>query len=183
MKLLKTVLFFSLLMFLAAGLPFNKSEAKIYTPYDWAVYDGESLKRDADRMEKSLNEGDIIGVHVMYDTVSRKIAAVEKSIGKVSGKSTRDKLTAKYVKPAKVLRERVIYEVSQMRLLNKIAKSIINNELETAKADLSKLNRLKKRAIEIKKAGGYAPLPKKIDEYLINKEDELRRYLASKEKN
>jgi hypothetical protein len=65
-----------------------------------------------------------------------------------------------------MLKERVIYEVSQYRLLQNIEELYYSGEETKAKSNLSKLDRLKKRAIDIKAAGGYKNLPSIVKDEL-----------------
>ncbi len=122
---------------------------------DDAVNVGDKLANHLETFEKSINSGDIVSINEQYDGFSNDIKKVERAIGKVSGKNKRDNLNAKYVRPAKIARERVIYEVSQYRLINIIEGLFESGHDEKAKQNLAKLDRLKKGAVEIKNAGGY----------------------------
>ncbi|MFD2216453.1 hypothetical protein [Metabacillus endolithicus] len=55
-----------------------------------------------------------------YYNFGSEIKKTERAIGKVSGSASRKSLNDKYVTPAKIARERVIYEVSQVILIKDI---------------------------------------------------------------
>ncbi|MED4533281.1 NlpC/P60 family protein [Metabacillus fastidiosus] len=127
---------------------------------------GESLLNSLSSFERKINSGNLAEINEQYDSFSNKIKAVEKAIGKVSGKANRDNLNNKYVRPAKIARERVIYEISQYRLLKIINDFIATDDMENMKKEMAKLERLQKRAVQIKKDGGYEPLPPQIEAQL-----------------
>ncbi|MCM3410080.1 CAP domain-containing protein [Metabacillus litoralis] len=131
-----------------------------------AVDTGEYLLYLLKNYTKTINSGEIYDIDANYDNLSNQIKKTEKAIGKVSGASTRKALLKKYVNPAKIARERVIYEVSQYRLLKSIGKNAIANKESIVTSDLKKLDRLKRRAVEIKKAGGYQSVPSLITKQL-----------------
>lgn len=123
---------------------------------------GNSLQDRLTTFNKIINSGDIQHIDRLYDDLSKQIKTTEAAIGKVSGKKNRDALLAKYVVNAKIARERVIYEVSQYRLLQKIDNQLSQQQFNQAKSNLAKLSRLKNRAVEIKKTGGYQAVPAAI---------------------
>jgi uncharacterized protein YkwD len=139
-----------------------------------AVNAGEYLLYLLNDFTKTINSGEIYDINAKYDKLSNQIQKTEAAIGKVSGSSTRKALQEKYVKPAKIARERVIYEVSQFRLLKGIGKNAIAGKVSVVSQDLKKLDRLKKRAIDIKKAGGYAAVPGSINKQLASVEVPLK---------
>ncbi|UGB30500.1 CAP domain-containing protein [Metabacillus sp. B2-18] len=139
-----------------------------------AVNAGEYLLYLLNDFNKKINSGEIYDIDAQYDALSNQIKKTERAIGRVSGSSTRKSLQAKYVRPAKVARERVIYEVSQFRLLKAIGKNAIANKVSVVNSDLQKLDRLKRRAVEIKKAGNYAAVPGSINKQLESIEVPLK---------
>ncbi|WP_169908090.1 L,D-transpeptidase family protein [Metabacillus halosaccharovorans] len=88
-----------------------------------------------------------------YHLLSAKIKKEEQLIGKIYGSETRKYMADALVKQAKIVRETVIYEVSIYELLKEINNLIAQNNHTKAKEELEKLDRLKNRAIEIKKTG------------------------------
>jgi hypothetical protein len=127
-----------------------------------AALEGELLKKAVTEYNAAINSGSIANVNNLYEKLSSKIKKTEKKIGLVYGSDQRKKLLSSYVTPAKIAKERTIYEVSQYRLMQTIDKLITENKLLEAKAELSKLNRLQQRASEIKQRGGYENLSAKI---------------------
>jgi len=134
---------------------------------------GQGLLKKLSSFEQTINAGDIEDIHNQYDAMSNEIKKTERAIGKVSGKSNRDQLNNSYVRPAKIARERVIYEVSQYRLLLIIEKQLNEGQLDKAQSNLEKLERLKKRAVEIKEAGGYKAVPATITNTLTEWESDI----------
>lgn len=121
-----------------------------------------------------ISSGEMYDIHAGFDKLNTQIKTAEKSIAKVSGSSKRKSLSAKYIKPAKVARERVIYEVSEYRLLKNIGRMTIENKITSVDSSLKKLIRLKNRAVAIKKAGKYTALPKSIGDTLSGIEGLIR---------
>lgn len=134
---------------------------------------GDILQGKLSTYNKVINRGDISHIDSLYDDLSKQIKTTEAAIGKVSGKKNRDALLAKYVVKAKIARERVIYEVSQFRLLQKIDEQLSQKQYNQAESNLAKLSRLKKRAFEIKKTGGYQAVPVSIASMLNNWESNI----------
>ncbi|MCM3162595.1 L,D-transpeptidase family protein [Metabacillus litoralis] len=114
-----------------------------------------------------------------YHELSAKIKKDELLIGKVYGSETREFMAKALVMEAKIIRETVIYEVSIFELLHDINELISQNQQAAAIKELAKLDRLKKRAIEIKDAGNklhpgkYPDLPG-MKTFLEKYEEETR---------
>ncbi|WP_338780671.1 hypothetical protein [Metabacillus sp. FJAT-52054] len=142
---------------LSASISFQAEAAA--SPLSTATATGEKLKKETASFVTTTNSGDIYAIDENYDAFTKRLKTTEQAIGKVPGAAVRKTLNDKYVTPAKKAKERVIYEVSQARLMGSISKSIIFNFEENALLDLQKLDRLKDRAAEIKKDGGYAAVP------------------------
>lgn len=160
---------------LVSVLSFTNPALAANTSYRDAENVGKQLVQKNRLVVESIKAGDLEKVDVLYDDFTNTIGKMERAIGKVSGSSNRSKLLTQYVNPSKVTKERVIYEISQLRLLESIERSFLDGSSSKGNSDLRKLDRLKKRAIEIKKAGGYAQLPARISTYLTNTENRVRK--------
>jgi hypothetical protein len=145
-----------------------------------ASLEGELLKKVVTEFNAAINSGSIANVNNLYDRLSSKIDKTEKKIGLVYGPENRKQLLSNYVHPAKIAMERTVYEVSQFRLLGKIEALILANNIHQAEAEMAKMERLKKRAVEIKKAGNYAALPITISRTLLAREASLEGELLKK---
>ncbi|MGG3801442.1 N-acetylmuramoyl-L-alanine amidase [Metabacillus fastidiosus] len=158
----------------------NVSAAK--TTYSFKqMEDGDTLKQYLGELEDTINRGQITEIDKQYDKYSNQIKKVEATIGKVPGSENRRVLLDYYITPAKVAKERVIYEVSQYRLLNKLDALIKQGKLSKAKNDFAVLERLKKRAVDIKIAGNYEKLPSGIEQSLLQLEQSLKKDYETKE--
>ncbi|MED4399990.1 hypothetical protein ABET41_10490 [Metabacillus fastidiosus] len=169
--------FVRLLVIAVISMLFASTASASDTRYNDAVNVGKMLNERNASLESAINSGDIKKIHTLYDDFTNYISKTEKAIGKVSRKTKRDKLMSTYVKPAKVTRERVIYEVSQYRLIHQMKGLYASGKIEQAKKDFAKLERLKKRSVEIKKKGGYKSLPSKIDKDLAKLTDRVKNTL------
>ncbi|PGT83284.1 hypothetical protein [Bacillus sp. AFS040349] len=161
---------------LIAGSSLFATGAAAATPKQNAINLGEQLQPQLRMFNGAIDSGYIKNIDDKYDALSQQIKNVEKAIGKVSGSSNRKQLNEKYVTPAKIARERVIYEVSQYRLLNAIDTKLFTNASVNISGDLAKLDRLQKRAVQIKEAGGYKSLPNSIDASLASQEKDIREH-------
>ncbi|MCD7035083.1 hypothetical protein LRR81_12570 [Metabacillus sp. GX 13764] len=139
-----------------------------------ALKQGDDLAALVRSFNSTVNLGEIYDIHIAYDKLSNQINAAEKAISKVSGKSRRASLSAKYIKPAKIAKERVIYEVSEYRLMKSAGRMVLEDKGAAASSSMKKLDRLKVRAAAIKKAGNYAALPKSVNETLSGIETLLK---------
>jgi len=132
--------------------------------YNETVSEGDYLLKLLSNFNSVISSGDIKKIDGLYDQFTEQISYVEYMIGSVYGSENRDKLIRKYIRPSKIAKERVIYEVSQLRLLSDIS-YYVNADYDVDD-EFAKLNRLVKRAEQIKKAGGYQAVPPKINHYL-----------------
>jgi SbsC C-terminal domain/Bacterial pre-peptidase C-terminal domain len=148
-----------------------------------ATNQGKQLITQLNEFNRIINSGNIAAINMKYDALSKQIKNTEKAIGKVSGSKNRTNLNNQYVRPAKVARERVIYEVSQFRLLDSIDKKIEFNESKNTLSQLAKLDRLKKRATQIKNAGGYQDLPSEVVEALSEWENDSKNHKNPEKEN
>jgi len=156
----------SLVLVFVLLIPAAGTYAASNSDYQRAVNAGEELKKELSKFNSYINSGNLYNVDAQYDAFTKKIHNTELLIGKVSGSSNRNDLNTKYVRPAKIAKERVIYEISQIRLLYIIDKRFDLNQLSEAESDYAKLERLQKRAKQIKEAGGYDSLPTSINRSL-----------------
>jgi beta-lactamase superfamily II metal-dependent hydrolase len=145
-----------------------------------AVNQGKTLQQKLSAYQTAMNSGDLVKINNLYDGLSQQIKQTEAYIGKVYGASNRNALMEKYVRPAKIAIERTIYEVSQWRLMNKINSYLASGNVTKAETEMAKLERLKKRAVEIKKAGGYAALHANVNLTLRMKEAEIQGQISMK---
>ncbi|UGB33450.1 hypothetical protein LPC09_22830 [Metabacillus sp. B2-18] len=139
-----------------------------------ATVQGTITQISLTHFNQAIGSANIANVNNLYDSFTRKIRTTEVAIGQVYGSANRKALNDQYITPAKIAVERTIYEVSIYRLLLKIDVLISSNKIDQAKSELSKLDRLKRRAIEIKQAGGYRSLPGRISSDLTKLEENLR---------
>ena len=139
-----------------------------------ATVQGTITQISLTHFNRAIGSANIANVNNLYDSFTRKIRTTEVAIGQVYGSANRKALNDQYITPAKIAVERTIYEVSIYRLLLKIDVLISSNKIDQAKSELSKLDRLKRRAIEIKQAGGYQSLPSRISSDLNKLEENLR---------
>ncbi|MFD2214947.1 hypothetical protein [Metabacillus endolithicus] len=142
--------------------PTTSEAAAVDAAYRNADTQGYALQTLTKAFNKIIHNGDIATIDEDYDELSSAIKKTERAIGQVSGASRRKALNEKYVTPAKVARERVIYEVSQYRLISIMHKTFENNDFKKLEQEYAKLQRLIKRAGEIKEAGGYEALPESV---------------------
>lgn len=156
----------SLIFAFVLMIPATGTYAASNSNYQRAVSAGEELKKELSKFNSYINSGNLYNVDAQYDAFTKKIRNTELLIGKVSGSSNRNYLNTTYVRPAKIAKERVIYEISQIRLLYIIDKRFDLNQLAEAESDYAKLERLQKRAKQIKEAGGYESLPTSINRSL-----------------
>lgn len=132
--------------------------------------------------QPAIDAGKIEILDQLYDNLTKQLKLTQQRIGQVSGAKNREGINEYYVKPAKVLVERTIYEVSQYRVLAAISNDLAKGDIESAKQQFATLNRLKDRAVKIKEAGGYDPLPINIEQSLRNKEKTLLAQMNSLQK-
>lgn len=158
----------------AGGYKAIPAKVNQYLRLQDAIIQGNYLNSRTSYFKEVINSGYISDVHYEYDDFTKQIQRTQAKIGKVYGSETRNKLDRTYVKPAIIEKERVIYEVSQYRLLQQIEDLYYSGDSSEISSLLSKLDRLQKRAIEIKAAGGYQVLPTNIDDELQQMETWVR---------
>lgn len=124
------------------------------------------LKTETSKFAALIKTGNIYSINKEYDQLTSQIEKTEASIGKVSGKSVRKKLNEGAVRPAKIQKERVIYELSEYRLMYDAGKAILTDRESLVKPKTAKLSRLAERAVQIKQAGSYEKIPTIINAYL-----------------
>jgi hypothetical protein len=130
-----------------------------------------------DRMIKNgqLNEETV----AQYHQFSSKIKKTEIIINRLHGPHVRELAAEKYVLPAKILKETIIYEVSRYMLMKEIRGLLSqNNNVDLINAKLEELQRLEDRSIAIKAAGNklhpgkYLQLPES-EKILFNMKEAL----------
>jgi NlpC/P60 family/SbsC C-terminal domain len=88
-----------------------------------------------------------------YDEFSAAIRKNERVISRLYGQGNRQTFASRFITPAKIAKETVIYEVSMYRLMDKIEVLIEQQNITEAKDKFAMLERLEKRAAEIKAKG------------------------------
>lgn len=142
-----------------------------------AEINGENLDMYVANYEDIISQADIFELDLLYDDITNYLKKTEISIGQVPSKPLRKELNEYYIRPAKIVVERTKYEISQLRLMDKISDLIEKGNIDKAKLEFAKLERLKARAIEIKNTGGYKALPQLITTDLQAYEDEIKNHL------
>ncbi|WP_338778661.1 CAP domain-containing protein [Metabacillus sp. FJAT-52054] len=138
-----------------------------------AKQEGEKLKVETAYFQEIIKSGDLYLMNDAYDSYSAQIAEAEKAIGRVSGQRTRENLLKQYIRPAKIAKERVIYEISEYRLIYKIGLNLTRGA--SGSTDIAKLSRLSERAAAIKAAGKYEAIPAVAGNYLRAAESSLKK--------
>lgn len=139
-----------------------------------AIKVGQGLAEEIKAVQAIIDEQKIDADAVKaYDKLSYELKKAEAKISAVYGPAARSAVNDAHVKPAKQVKETVIYEVSIYLLVNKIDALVEAGKLEEAEAQLAVLDRLQVRADEIKEAGGYTELPL-LKEELQKVEAEIR---------
>lgn len=138
------------------------------------IKQGEKLMVALSAFNKAIDSGNIQTIDSLYDQYTKQIKHVELHVGRIYGAAARKIVGDKYIRPGKIAQERVIYEVSQLRLIDVIAQHLIDKNATIIDSELAKLSRLNVRAAEIKKAGGYKALPTKVDSDIKQSETKLR---------
>ncbi|AZB44595.1 hypothetical protein CEF21_21180 [Bacillus sp. FJAT-42376] len=156
-------------MMLISTLSMPAASAAQTAGYSNAVKNGDALAAKTRAFRQAIGTKQMTAINSQYNAFTSSLKSTEASIGKVSGASNRNALLKKYVAPAKIELERTIYEVSQYRLLQSMESKNLQASY-TIDSDLSKLDRLKKRAAQIKESGGYPALDPAIGYYLRKKE-------------
>ncbi|MBG9586575.1 M14 family zinc carboxypeptidase [Cytobacillus firmus] len=88
-----------------------------------------------------------------YHKLSYQIKKAGLFINKLYGPHVRDIAAEKYVLPAKITKETVIYEISRYMLMEEIQINLDADKLDIVESQLAELNRLERRSAEIKEAG------------------------------
>ncbi|MED4532009.1 hypothetical protein ABET51_07995 [Metabacillus fastidiosus] len=172
LKQLRTVLVLVFIIF-SFLIPHNV-DASTTKQYKDAVTQGEQLRKLTVQYNQLILINDIEKINRFYDQFTSQLRKTEIMIGRVPGKTIRRQLNEKYVRPAKIAKERTIYEVSQYRFMNIIQAKLSQANIETARQDFKKLDRLVERSAAIKIAGNYELLPLKIQQDLQRKYTELK---------
>ncbi|WP_338781659.1 hypothetical protein [Metabacillus sp. FJAT-52054] len=173
MKKIIQYLLAAILLIAAFSLLSTTPLASAITQYSSASVQGEKLKKATEHFNSLIAAGDLNLINANYDSFTLQLKQTEALIGQVPGRLNRSNLSAQYVRPAKIAKERTIYEVSQYRLMNMIDNRFMQASLENAGPDLAKLSRLEERSRAIKAAGNYQLLSVKTTQTLIEKRIQL----------
>jgi len=88
-----------------------------------------------------------------YDFLSSEIRRTERAIGRVYGPEPRRLVGNKFVLPAKIARETVIWEMTRYKLLKDMDAQLDRGNINQMEENFALLNRLERRSVEIKAAG------------------------------
>ncbi|EIJ80469.1 peptidase M14 carboxypeptidase A [Bacillus methanolicus PB1] len=89
-----------------------------------------------------------------YHQFSYQLKKTEQFINRLYGPHVRKLAAEKYVLPAKITKETIIYEISRFMLMEEIEAELnTNQDLSLIEQKLAELDRLEKRSIAIKQAG------------------------------
>lgn len=88
-----------------------------------------------------------------YHELSADINRAERVFSKVYGEQNRELVRGEFLLDAKIARESVIYEVSRYTLQDLITRQLEEGKVAEAEENFAKLDRLEKRAVEIKAEG------------------------------
>lgn len=135
-----------------------------------------------------LIDAGILDEHTVeaYHKFSYQIKKAELFINKLYGPHVRDIAAEKYVLPAKITKETVIYEISRYMLMEEIQINIGDGKLDLVESQLAELNRLERRSAEIKEAGNklypgrYRELPGFEAVLVAIKQEIMKEYEALK---
>lgn len=144
-----------------------------------AVKVGDKLSVEKKGFDNLVKKG-ILNASVVkeYDDLSYQIKKSEQVISRVYGGTYRNLFGEKYIVPAKISKEAVIYEISRYKLLTEIETDIANKDYKQAGDKLAMLGRLEKRSIQIKADGNklhpgkYPDLPG-IETQLVSLKEKL----------
>ena len=119
-----------------------------------AVKVGDKLSVEKKSFDDLVKKG-VLNASVVkeYDELSYQIKKSEQVISRVYGGTYRNLFGQKYIIPAKISKEAVIYEISRYNLLSEIETDIANKEYKQAGDKLAMLGRLEKRSVQIKADG------------------------------
>lgn len=137
----------------------SSTEFKTYVNRTAHMIDGVKTGLNLDSSRRQLNSSMISPQDLnnttaaKYDDLSYQIKKNERVIGKVYGASNRKVLNDHFVTSAKIVKESVKYEVSMHRLMNDIEGNIKKGSKTMANEQFAMLNRLERRAVDIKAAG------------------------------
>lgn len=149
-----------------------------------AIKVGEQLADDTETLKQYINVEELNDKMVeAYHQLSEQIRKSERVFSKVYGEKNREAIRAEFLLGAKIAKESVIYEVSRYILQDQISKQIEKDKIAEAKENYAKLNRLERRAEEIKADGnklypGKYPQLSKMADSLNSKKGKLRSNLT-----
>lgn len=121
-----------------------------------------------------------------YHNLSSQIRKTGILTGKMYGPHVRDLMSTKYVIPAKILKETIIYEITRYMLIEEIEALLSLDNMELIEEKFAELQRLENRSVEIKASGNelypgkYPNLPEFEKSLQQKKNDLLEAYEAIK---
>ncbi|WP_232718645.1 NlpC/P60 family protein [Bacillus sp. FJAT-45037] len=147
---------------------------------------GERALSSQDALAKHIQSGRITDEMVaVYNENSRNILRGERAIGQVTGSDQRRLFGEKFIVPAKITRETVIWEMTRYKVLKDMKIQVENNELSKVEANFALLSRLENRSSQIKASGNalypgaYNDLPE-IEAQLEEMKREIRSLYEAK---
>lgn len=149
-----------------------------------AIKVGEQLAEDTETLKQYINKEELNDEMVQaYHQLSEQIRKAERVFSKVYGEKNREAVRDDFLLNAKIAKESVIYEVSRYILQDQISQQIAKDKIAEAKENYAKLNRLERRAEEIKADGnklypGKYPQLSKMADSLNSKKEKLRTNLT-----
>ncbi|MFV2047009.1 hypothetical protein ACEWK1_06470, partial [Metabacillus sp. YM-086] len=119
-----------------------------------AIKVGDALTAKTNELTQYINE-DVIDEDMVetYHELSADINRAERVFSKVYGEQNRELIRGEFLLDAKIARESVIYEVSRYTLQDLITRQLEEGKVADAEENFAKLDRLEKRAVEIKAEG------------------------------
>jgi predicted peroxiredoxin len=148
-----------------------------------AIKVGNKLKEKSNELQQFILKQELNDETVeTYHELSKELKMAEQVISKVYGTNIRKHLLTTFVTPAKITKETIKYEVSIYLLQEKINDLLSSGKKEKAKEEFKILERLSKRAAEIKEAGNKLypdkyPKLEKIEEQLKKISENLQNQL------
>lgn len=153
-----------------------------------AIKTGDELNDAKANLQSYINSEEMSDeLEKVYDELSAEIRRTERAIGRVYGPSQRSLVGDKYILPAKIARETLIWEVTRYKLMKEMESEIANDQLEMVEENFALLNRLERRSVEIKEAGNQLhansyPTLNEMESYLIDYKKQLEEAYQAKVK-
>jgi g-D-glutamyl-meso-diaminopimelate peptidase len=118
------------------------------------VMTGEKLLQHQSHVETFIQSGQLTAQTVnAYNDLSAQIRKAERVISRVYSSKVRQLMTEKYIIPAKITKETVIYEISRYLVLEEMEALLAEGNVNAAKEKFAVLERLEARSIAVKEEG------------------------------